>query len=239
MSKKDHIYNKRLRQRQKARRQQHQQRAGLVSYSGPEADAAMHKQFKRFPYYIVRRGKVALFPYYKMDVVTLEALEKVGLPLDIISRDLLDKIQAEKDLLGKLEMMELGHSFEIPFFENRSDCKKAVDSLRDVGDKRATVATVGDCDEMASAQGYGPELSGFGQFMVNEEASFARLVTADRYDIKGFVKCDESGVVMPCVWLGQQEPSEDYIEERAREWLGQQEDDGPEYDTGSGWVDPQ
>lgn len=230
---------RRLRQRRKARQQQ-QQQGTLVSYSGPEANAEMHKQFKRFPYFIVRRGKVALFPYYRMDVVKLEALQKVGLPLDIISMDLLEKLQADEELLENLEMHELGNGFEIMFFENRSDCKKVVDVIRAAGDKRATVATVGDCDEMASAQGYGPELSSFGQFMVNEEATFARLVTANRYDVKGFLKCAESGVVTPCLWLGQEQPPEGYMEERARAAEEeQQEDDGPEFDTGSGWVDPE
>jgi hypothetical protein len=229
---------KRLRQRQKARRQQHQQQAALVSYSGPEADAAMHKQFKRYPYFIVRRGMVAMFPFYKTHIATLEALQRIKVPLDITSMDLVNRLKLNDKSVDELEWMELGHGFEIMFFEDRSDCKQVVDNIRAKGDKRATVATVGDCDEMASAQGYGPELSSFGQFMVNEDAMFARLVNAGGRDIKGFFKNAETGGLTPCVFLGQVEPPEGYLAERAAE-QEQQEDDGPEYDTGSGWVDPQ
>ena len=111
------------------------------------------------------------------------------------------------------------------FYEEHKDCKALVEQMREDGHPNAAVSAVGTIDTGDLAEG-----SSATQFAANEKA-----VVAFRFDATGVIECfyrdGEMGTIRQGLYLGQQEFPANYFEE-------DQNDDGAEYDTGSGWVDP-
>jgi len=231
MSKKnDHA--KRLRQRQKdkaKRRDTAAMEPKLVYQDVVECASAeeSHELFMPFKHYLVRRGVNVLSGYHKMKMVLVSDMVCAGIPLTTPPNAILQGMVdgTYKDVAG----LFLVDGWAVQFYESREMCRAIVQEHRGDGVEGLGVGTVGEMDHQLTEMGYEPETSALTQFMGQDDTTVCVLNTADGRQ-QMFVKINTGGrqTIQPVVLLSL----EKFAPEDATP-----EDDGPEFDTGSGWVD--
>ena len=225
---------RRLRQRQKDRAKRRDAAAmepkvvyqDVVECSTPEE---AHELFMPYKHYLVRRGVVVLSGYHKMQMLLVSDMVSAGIPLTMHPNEILQSIVdgTYKDVPG----LFLFNGWAVQFYESRDMCRAIVQEHRANGVEGIGVGTVGEMDHQLTEMGYEPETSALTQFMGQDDTTVCVLNTADgvqKFFVK--IKTDEGQTIQPAVLLSLEktEPAE-----------SAPEDDGPEYDTGSGWVDPE
>lgn len=232
MSKKnDNARRLRQRQKDKAKRRDTAAMEPKLVYQDVERITAeeMHKAFMPYKHYLVRRGVVVLTGYHKMKLILVSDMVSAGIPLTTPPNAILQGIVdgTYKDVAG----LFLVNGWAVQFYESRETCRAIVQEHRDSGVEGIGVGTVGEMDHQLVEMGYEPETSALTQFMGQTDTAVCVLNAEDgKQEMFVKFKAPEGDTVQPAVLLSLEKSSP---EEQ------QQEDDGPEFDTGSGWVDPE